>query len=318
MKALTIKDFGGVEKLAIQEVPTPLPNDDEVQIQVIYAAVNPVDWKIREGYFKNKLPHEFPLILGWDASGIVSAVGRNVKNFKVGDEVYAYCRKPLIQWGTYAEFVCMDADKVALKPKNINFAQASAIPLVGLTAWQALFDSAKLKKGETVLIHAGAGGVGSMAIQFAKNAGARVLTTASPINHDYVKKLGADEAIDYKKDMIAQIKKLAPEGVDVILDAFGGQALQDSYELIKDYGRIVGIVEKPDSERCAQKHVQGSYVFVAPNGAQLKQINHLIEQGKIHVPQIEELPLEEAAKAQEKIKTGHTKGKIVLKVNDKS
>src|ERR1700733_2368139 len=190
MKAMVIEKFGHEEQLHLGDIPTPLPSDNEVQIQVLYSAVNPVDWKIREGLMKNFLPHEFPLILGWDAAGIVKAIGKNVKKFKVGDEVFAYCRKPIVKWGTYAEYVCFDADNIALKPNNINFAEAAAIPLAGLTAWQALFDFAKLKKGESILIHGGAGGVGSFAIQFAKHAGAKVITTASKQNHDYVKKLG--------------------------------------------------------------------------------------------------------------------------------
>src|SRR5437870_2427248 len=138
MKAIAIKDFGGVEKLTVTDLPKPEPAVNELLIEVRYTAVNPVDWKIREGHLKERLPHKFPLIPGWDAAGIVSAVGSNVKNFKPGDEVFAYCRKPTVQWGTYAEYITFDAELVAHKPKNINFAQAAAIPLVGLTAWQSL------------------------------------------------------------------------------------------------------------------------------------------------------------------------------------
>ena len=315
MRAITIENFGGVEKLQIAEMPKPNPSDDEIQMQVLYAAVNPVDWKIREGYLKERLPHEFPLILGWDAAGIVSATGQNVKNFKVGDEVFAYCRKPIIQWGTYAEFVCVDAHHVALKPKNITFAQAASIPLVSLTAWQALFDSVKLKKGESILIHAGAGGVGSMAIQFAKNAGAKVYTTASEKNRHYVEKLGADEIIDYTQGgFLTQMKKIAPEGVDVIFDTVGGNTLRESLQVIKPKGRLVSIVERVDPSIASKHDIQCSYLFVAPNGAQLTQIANLISQYKIVVPHIEEMKLVDASKAQEKVRAGHTQGKIVLKV----
>jgi NADPH:quinone reductase-like Zn-dependent oxidoreductase len=314
MKAITIKDFGGIDKLSFEELPTPNPADNEVQIQIVYTAVNPVDWKIREGFLKERLPHKFPLILGWDASGIITLLGKNVKNFKVGDEVYAYCRKPTIQWGTYAEYVCFDAKNVALKPKNINFAQAAALPLVALVAWQALFDAAKLKKGETILINAGSGGVGSMAIQFAKNTGARVLATAHPSNHAYIKKLGAEAAIDYTNNLVEQVKKLAPQGVDVLFDAMGGKALRDTLQIIKPKGRLVSIVEILDSALAAKHNIDFQFVFVAPNGDQLAQIANLIEQNKITVPNIEEMPLKDAAKAQEKIREGHTKGKIVLKV----
>lgn len=148
MKAIVIKEFGGADKLTFTDVPKPETGANELLIEVRYAAVNPVDWKIREGYLKNFLPHEFPLIPGWDVSGSVVEVGQNVKHFKIGDEVFAYCRKPIVQWGTYAEFVSFDADNIALKPQNISFAQAAAIPLVGLTAWQALFEAARLKKGK--------------------------------------------------------------------------------------------------------------------------------------------------------------------------
>lgn len=314
MKAITIKEFGGIEKLIFDEIPNPKPASNEVLIELIYTSVNPVDWKIREGYLKNRLPHQFPLILGWDAAGKIVAIGKDVKNFKIGDEVFAYCRKPTVQWGTYAEYIAVDAESVALKPKNINFAQAASIPLVGLTAWQALFDSAKLQKGETILIHAGAGGVGSLAIQLAKYAGAKILTTASPVNFSYVKKLGADIAIDYHGGFIEEVKKAAPQGVDVVLDCIGGQTLQNSLKILKPQGRIVGIVEKLDPAIAEKNNVQGSYVFVRPNGRQLEEIGKLISENRVSAPNIEEMPLRDAAKAQEKNKAGHSKGKIVLRI----
>lgn len=315
MKAVVIEHFGDTNELHLEDVPTPHPMENEVQIEVMYASVNPVDWKIREGMLSKFLSHEFPLIPGWDASGIVKAIGKNVKKFKVGDAVYAYCRKPVVQWGTYAEYVCFEAENVALKPKKLDFAQAAAIPLTGLTAWQGLFDFAQLKKGESILIHAGAGGVGGMAIEFAKYAGAKVLTTASEENHAYVKKLGADVAIDYhKNNIVNEIKKLAPEGLDVVFDTVGGKTLHQSVELLKPHGRLIGIVEKLDPKLAKPKDLQFGYVFVRPNGNQLKQIADLIDAGKIIAPEIEKMKLEEAGKAQDKNRAGHTKGKIVLKV----
>jgi NADPH:quinone reductase-like Zn-dependent oxidoreductase len=315
MKAIAIERFGGVDKLAVTELPQPQPASNEVLMQVLYTSVNPVDWKIREGYLKDRLPHQFPLIPGWDAAGIVSGVGKNVKGFKIADEVFAYCRKPIVQWGTYAEYVAFDAENVAHKPKNISFAQAAAIPLVGLTAWQALFDAAKLKKGEKILIHAGAGGVGSMAIQFAKFAGAYVLTTASSSNHAYVKKLGADIAIDYNQGFVNQVKSAAPEGLDVVLDCIGGQTLRDSIALLKPKGRLISILEPVDPSLAAKHKITSSYVFVSPNGKELTEIAQLISQDKVRPPHIEEMPLEEAARAQEKNRQGHSKGKIVLKTH---
>lgn len=316
MKAMTIDDFGGVEKLKFREVTTPQPEENEIQIKVIYTAVNPVDWKIREGYLKEVIPHEFPLILGWDAAGIVSAVGKNVKKFQVNDEVFAYCRKPIVQWGSYAEYICIEELNAAHKPMNVDFAQAASVPLAGLTAWQALFDAVKLKEGEKILIHAGAGGVGSFAIQFAKNAKATIYTTASSKNHAYVKKLGAHYAIDYtKENFVDEVKRLAPERLDVVFDTVGGDSSRESVQLLKPNGRFVSIVKPLDKSLAEKYNIQSHYVFVSPNGSQLEEIATLIEKGKVAIPTIEKMNLSEAATAQEKIRSGHTQGKIVLQVS---
>lgn len=314
MKAILLEEFGGAEKLKLKEIPTPQPADDEVQIQIAYTSVNPVDWKIREGLLKGRLPHEFPVVPGWDASGTVTAIGKKVKRFRAGDEVFAYCRKPTIHLGTYAEFVCFEANNVVLKPKNITFAQAAAVPLTALTAWQALFDTAHLKAGETILIQAGAGGVGGMAIQLAKNKGAKVYTTASRQNHDYVKKLGAEAVFDYHQDFTNELKKLAPQGVDVVFDCVGGKTLFSSFPLLKPGGRLVSIVEQIDPALAKQHNVKADFVFVSPNADELKQIADLISEKKIFPPEIEEMRLTDAAIAQEKNRAGHTRGKIVLKV----
>lgn len=315
MKAIVLEQFGGAGNLHLEEVPIPQPEAHEVQIQILYTSVNPVDWKIREGMLQGRLPHEFPITLGWDAAGIIKAVGQNVTHLKVGDEVYAYCRKPVIHEGTYAEFICFDEEHVALKPKNLSFAQAAAIPLVGLTAWQALFDFGKLKSGETILIQAGAGGVGSLAIALAKNVGAKVYTTASEANHPYVKKLGADVAIDYhKQSFIDAIKRQEPHGIDMVLECMGGDTLKSSVELLKEGGRLISILGQLNPAVAKEKKITFHYVFVSPNGEELKQIAALIEQRKIEPPAIEEMTLEEAAKAQEQIRLGHTRGKIVLKI----
>lgn len=315
MKAIVIDSFGGVEKLHLKDVPTPTPADNEVLIQVHYAGVNPVDWKIREGALQGAYPQSFPMILGWDCSGTIKAVGKNVRNFKPGDEVFAYCRKPQIQWGTYAEYISFDASNVALKPKNINFAEAAAIPLACLTAWQAIFDFANLKKGQTILIHAGAGGVGGFAIQLAHNAGAKVITTASESNHPYVKKLGADFAIDYnKQNFVEKVREFAPQGVDVVFDTIGGKTLKDSIGLLKTGGALVTIIDRNVQSLKLPPTIKAGYVFVQPDGKELTQISNLIKDGKLKAPQIEELPLRDAAKAHEKSQGGHTRGKTVLKV----
>lgn len=315
MKAVTIDSFGGVEKLHMSSVPVPKPGPNDVQIQIEYTSVNPVDWKIREGYLSGRLPHRFPLIPGWDAAGKVASIGINVKNFKVGDEVYAYCRKETVEEGTYAQYISVAQENVAKKPKNISFGEAASIPLAGLTAWQALFDVGKLQKGQVVLVQAGAGGVGSFAIQLAKWAGAKVITTASSTKIDYVKKLGADIAIDYRKEnFVEKIKKDFPQGIDLILDMLGGETLTESTKLLKKGGMVVGILEKFDSQEAEKLGIKSEYVFVRPNGRELAEMARLIEEGKLQIPYIEEMGLKDAAKAQEKVQSGHTKGKIVLKV----
>jgi NADPH:quinone reductase-like Zn-dependent oxidoreductase len=317
VKTIVIEAFGGVEQLKFKKLPTPFPANDEVQIKILYTAVNPVDWKIREGYLKERVPHQFPIVLGWDAAGIISAVGKDVQTFKEDDEVYAYCRKPLVQWGTYAEYICVDHAFVALKPKNLTFAQAASIPLAGLTAWQSLFDAGKLSRGETVLIHAGAGGVGGMAIQFAKTKGAKVFTTASAANHDYVKSLGADVVIDYgQEDFLTVIREQLPKGVDLACDFVGGDVTEKTARCVKRGGRMVSILDKLASELSQRYGIEAHYVFVQPNGQELREIAGLIEQGKVSSPEIMEMRLEDAAIAHEQIRTGHTKGKIVLKVAD--
>lgn len=315
MKAVTIEQFGGIEQMRWSDLPTPQPLAHEVQIQILYTAVNPVDWKIRNGSLQKIFPHQFPLIPGWDACGKISAVGKDVTRFKVGDEVYAYCRKSLVQWGTYAEYVCFDAKHVAFKPHKLSYAQAAAIPLVGLTAWQALFEQAQLKKGQTILIHAGAGGVGSIAIELAKAVGAKIYTTASPKNHAYVKKLGADEIADYRtQDVTEWISKKEPTGVDVVLDCVGYETLEKSFEIVKKGGHLISIVNAVNQEKAKQKGIHGAFVLVRPDGLQLEKLSHWFDEGKIVAPNIIEFSLKDFAKATKLNEEGHTQGKIVLRI----
>lgn len=316
MKAMIIDDFGGAERLRLADVPVPTPEDDEVLIQLAYTSVNPVDWKIREGLLKDLIPHQFPIILGWDAAGTVSAVGKAVSAFREGDKVYGYCRKPVVKHGTYAEFVTVKATALAAMPNNISFAQAASIPLTGLTAWQALFDAAQLKSGETVLIHAGAGGVGSLAIQFAKQGGAKVYATASAINHDYIYGLGADVAIDYKKENVVEVVKAAePSGIDVVFDTVGDKVQRQSFEALKPGGHLVSIVAPPPEDLLQKFKVKGGFVFVEPNGEQLRTIAGLIAAGTVKPAVIKVMPLLEAALAQETSRGQHVCGKIVLKIS---
>ncbi len=314
MKAMIFEKFGGIDQLHLADLPIPKPLEGEVQIALEYAGVNPIDGKILEGLLKERLPHHLPVVLGWDGAGVVTAIGNKVKNFEIGDKVYAYFRKPTIQWGTFCQFACYPAEHVVLIPHNLSFAQAASVPLASLTVWQALFDTLKLKKGETILIHAGAGGVGGFAIQFAHWVGATVYTTASEANHEYVHQFGADIVIDYKKeDFVQRILKDLPEGVDAVFDTVGGNTLEKSYQVVKNGGRLASIVQPPKKEGLS-KDIHTEYVFVQPNGEQLTKISMLIEEGKIVPLDVKEMPLSEAPKAIDQIIQGHTRGKIVLNV----
>ncbi len=315
MKAVVFEKFGGSKELYFKEMPTPEPAEDEVQIQLSHAAVNPVDWKIREGFFGNAMPHDFPIIPGWDGAGIVSKIGKNVTHFSIGDEVFAYFRKPLVKWGTYAEYVCMPEKFVAPKPKSLFLEQAASLPLVSLTAWQALFDFADLKPGEKLLVHAGAGGVGGMAVQFGSWKGAYVVATASKKNHEYVCSLGAQKMLDYTQETwVQEAKALAGTGFDVILDCAGGETLQKSIGLLEKRGRLISIVDR-DVEKYTTSDIRAGFVFVAPHREQLMQIALLIEEKKVVLPHIQILPLEKASYAQDLLQERHCRGKIVLEIS---
>jgi NADPH:quinone reductase-like Zn-dependent oxidoreductase len=315
MKAVVIEEFGDVSKLHVRDVEKPIPLDDEVLIRVAYAGVNPVDWKIREGYLQDLIPHDFPIILGWDAAGVIAEIGKNVTNLSVGDEVYSYVRKDRVKYGAYAEYVAFKAKDVVKKPKGLSMAEAASLPLVSLTAWQSLFVAAGLKKTEKILILGGSGGVGSMGIQFAKNVGAYVITTASSKKHDYVERLGADVAIDYKDNVIERVRKYAPGGVDVVFDCFGGAAFKEGVACVRKGGRIVSILERLDPQEAKRLGIEAKYVFVSPSGKDLTSITELVEQKKVVPPHIEEMSIRDVAMAQEKLRLGNVLGKIVLKMD---
>jgi NADPH2:quinone reductase len=238
-----------------------------------------------------------------------------VTAFRGGDKVYAYCRKPKVQHGTYAEYVAMAADAVAPMPTTLDFAAASTIPLTGLTAWQSLFDTGRLSAGQKVLVHAGAGGVGSLAIQFAKSVGATVYTTARGRNHAYVKELGADAAIDYtRENFVDAVRALVPEGLDLVFDTVGEHVQRESYKTLKRGGMLVSIVNLPEPGEAERYGARTSFVFVSPNGGQLREIAALIDAGHVRPAEYEVVPLDRAAEAQERSQAGHVRGKIVLKI----
>ena len=310
MKAIVVHEYGGPEVLKYEEVPRPEPKEDQVLVRVIAAGVNPVDAMIRSGMFAKYEKDVFPIIPGADIAGVVEKVGSKITKFKAGDPVFAYVS--LKGGGGYAEYALATEHDTAAKPKSLTYVEAAAVPIVALTAWQALIDSGKLSAGQTVLIHGGSGGVGSFAIQFAKARGAKVIATASAANQDLLKQLGADVAIDYTKQKFEDIAK----DVDVVLDSVGKDTLARSYGVVKKGGVIVSIVARPDKTELDRHGIRGAVLSVEPNADELAEIGKLIDEKKIKVIVSQTFPLSDAAKAQEQVATGHTRGKIVLKVAD--
>ncbi len=331
MRAMVIDQYGKVP-LRLAEMPTPEIGDYEVLAEIHAASINPVDFKIRDGKVKMLLKYKMPLILGNDFSGVVAKVGAKVTRFKVGDEVYGRPRKSNI--GTFAEYIAVHEDDIALKPKNLSFEEAASIPLVGLTTYQAFQDIMQLQKGQRILIHAGAGGVGTFAIQLAKLMGATVATTASDAGTNLVKSLGADEIINYKTEKFEE--KL--ENYDAVFDTLGGNILGKSFEVLKDGGKIVSVSGLPNARFAKEygsgflktllfsvashkltalenKHnVQYTFLFMKPSGEQLRTIANFIESGKIK-PVIDRVfPFDEAQKAMEYSELGRAKGKIIVKI----
>ncbi|WP_431291791.1 NADP-dependent oxidoreductase [Pedobacter sp. P26] len=308
MKAVRIHEFGGPEVLSIDEIPVPQPAPDEVLIKVHATSVNPVDWKIREGQRKEKFPVKLPLTLGWDVSGTIEALGEKVSAFRKGDEVYG--RPDPTKNGAYAEYIVVKANIISIKPTSIGYTEAAAVPLAGLTAWQALFDHGLLKAGQKVLIHAAAGGVGTYAVQFAKWKGAYVIGTASSANIDFLKRLGADEVIDYKMEDF----ETALSDVDLVLDTIGGETQLKSLNILKDGGRVITTLmpEFVAEAKVKNVHLIGFTTQSIPD--QLAEIATLIDSGKVK-PIIEKvLPFTSARQAQTESEQGHTRGKIVLQV----
>ena len=309
MKAIVIHEYGGPEVLKYEEVLRPEPDDDQVLIRVIGAGVNPVDGMIRSGMFANE-HRAFPMILGGDIAGVVEKVGSKVTKFKTGDPVFAYIS--LDNSGGYAQYALAPEREVAPKPRSLTYVEAAAVPIVAMTAWQALIDTAKLGSGQTVLIHGGSGGVGSFAIQIAKARGAKVIATASTANQDLLKRLGADVTIDYTKQNFEDTAK----DVDVVLDSIGKDTLARSYGVVKKGGIIVSLVARPDQRELDKHGIRGAALSVDPNADELAEIGKLIDDKKIKVIVSQTFPLSEAIKAQQQVATGHTRGKIVLKVAD--
>jgi len=308
MKAVCIYSYGGPEVLVYEDAPRPHPDDGEVLIRVHAAGINPVDWKIREGHLKEMLHHTLPLVLGWDVSGVVEALGSGVTRLKVGDEVFS--RPDISRDGAYAEFIVIKESEVALKPRSVDHLHAAALPLAGLTGWQSLFDAGGLLAGQRVLIHAAAGGVGHVAVQLAKWKGAHVIGTAAARNHDFLRKLGVDQVIDYDTERFEE----AMQPVDLVFDTMGGEIQQRSWKVLKRGGILVSVISPPSAEVAAAHGARQAFVFTQPNAAQLAEIAKLADAEKLKAIVETILPLSDATRGQELSERGHTRGKIVLRV----
>lgn len=302
MKAIPIQSFGGPEVLQVAEVPRPVPREGELLVRVHAASVNPVDTIARMGEAEGITGARAPYVPGFDVSGVVEKVGAGVTAFRQGDAVFAML--DLRRGGGYAEYAIVKVSEAARKPEGLSHRDAAAIPLTALTAWQALFDTANLQRGQTVLIHAGAGGVGTMAVQLAKWKGAKVLATASAANHDYLKKLGADVVIDYRTQKFEDVAK----DVDVVLDPIGGDTQLRSLRMLKAEGKLVSLVGVMRADPRAKA------ILVKADGAQLARIAELASQKKL-VPVVSyTFPLARAKDAHVQSESGRTRGKIVLEV----
>lgn len=332
MKAFIIDRYGKKEAGRIGEMPEPEVRDDDVLIQIHAASVNALDTKIKSGEFKLILPYRLPLILGNDVAGTVVRVGARVRSFKPGDEVYA--RPDDDRIGTFAEFIAVKESSLALKPRNLSMLEAASLPLVALTAWQTLVETAKLKKGQKVLIPAGSGGVGTIAIQLAKHLGAFVATTTSTANIDWVKALGADVVIDYKQQDFATVLR----DYDVVLNSLGNDELKKSLQILKPGGHLISISGPPTPAFAAArglawplqqvlrllsfgirnkaKKIGGQYtfVFMRADGAQLREITSLIESGAIRPIVDKVFPFQDTHKALAYVDGGRAKGKVVVQM----
>ncbi|AWV00026.1 NADP-dependent oxidoreductase [Burkholderia sp. JP2-270] len=330
MRVFNFDRYGDEDRVRMSDVPEPPLRDDDVLVQIHASGVNPLDAKIRDGEFKPILRYHLPLILGNEMAGIVTRVGPRVRRLKPGDAVYGRPDKARI--GTFAEFIAVSEADVAIKPKTLSMQEAASVPLVGLTAWQALIEKAQLRPGHKVLIHAGSGGVGTFAIQLAKHLGAYVATTTSTGNVEWVKELGADIVIDYRKDDFEKILR----DYDVVINSLDGKTLEKSLNVLKRGGRLISISGPPDREfakelglpwfmgivmsllssrirRKARRHdVSYSFLFMRACGAQLQEIASLIDAGVIR-PVVERIfPFESTKEAMAYVETGRTKGKVVV------
>ena len=306
MQAVRIHEYGGTDELKLETVPRPMPGPNEALIKVHAAGVNPVDAKARGGALRGFWDFKFPFIPGWDFSGIVEESGEGVTDLENGHPVYGYLG--LNHEGAYAEYITAPVSIITSKPPSLSHAEAAAVPLAALTAWQSLFDTAGLSPGQKVLIHAAAGGVGSFAVQLAKWKGAYVIGTASKSNHALLEELGVDQIIDYNSVRFDKVV----ENVDVVFDTVGGDVQERSWKTLKPGGILVSITSDPSEARAKQLGLRCAWLLVQPSCSQLEELTQLIESGKLKVILDKTYPLSQAADAHNQIESGHTRGKIAL------
>ncbi|NII09522.1 NADP-dependent oxidoreductase [Oleiagrimonas sp. C23AA] len=307
MKLVRIHRFGDSSALVTDQVPTPSPEPDEVVIHIQAAGINPVDFKIREGDYPPVVASQLPVGMGRDVAGVISKVGARVEGLQKGDAVYAMAATGR---GTYGDYVAVRASEVAAMPSTLDAVQAAAVPLAALTAWQGLFDHGHVAQGKRVLIHGASGGVGHFAVQFARGAGAQVLTTARAEDAPFLEALGADQVIDYRhEDFSAQLGD-----VDVVFDLIGGETQQRSFEVLKPGGMLVSTLGEPSQDEAHRRHMRATRYTVQPNAAQLQRIGRMIDAKEVSVTVHESLPLKQAARAQDVLQCEHIRGKLVLKM----
>lgn len=307
MRAITYSRYGGADVLELTEQPTPKVGADTVLVRVRAASVNPVDWKVRQGYLDPIMDVHFPVVPGWDVAGVVEKVGLDTPEYRVGDEVFGYVRKDWVHGGTFAEYVSAPVRTLAPKPSSLSFEEAAAVPLAGLTAYQSIQRSG-VSAGQTVLVHAAAGGVGGFAVQIARALGATVVGTASESNHAYLRGLGA-EPVTYGDGLVERVRAVAPDGVDVVLDYGSPDAVETAPSLLRDGGTIASIVDAK-----ARDELGGHYVWVRPDSADLAALGALIDDGKVRVEVAHVFDLADAAAAHEASASGHVRGKVVVRV----
>jgi alcohol dehydrogenase len=309
MKSVQIYRYGSKEVMQVNpNTSKPNLSSGKLLIKVLAAGVNPIDWKVREGMFQTVKPLRFPATLGMDFSGVVEDVGENVHGFKKGDEVYGQSNYFNDDTGAFAEFIVVSSETCAIKPKNISHLQAAALPLAAISAWQALVDYMKISKGDKILIHGGAGGIGVFAIQIAKYLGAYVATTVSSSSQKFVKELGADEVIDYKNQTFEKLLN----NYDAVFDNVGGDVYLNSFKILKPGGLIVSMLEKPCPELMEKYKVQSIVEFTEVNCERLSKLTDLIDKNIIKIPIDKVFSLNQAAEALDYLQHGHPQGKVVV------